>query len=235
MSSETGTPDAATAPINPLDEMWYVQGGAQALGPYRGHDVKAMIERGSIGARTFVAKVGASQWTALADTPAFAALGVLRNTVHYAGFWMRLLAYIVDQIAISIVTYPMAFLITFIFAQATGEPPRPDAIGPAIASFVINIILVMTYYTISLSSRWQATPGKRLCGIYVIREDGQKIGRGLALGRYFAALLSGLILCIGYAMIGFTKQKTGLHDMICSTRVIYGKAEDESQIADVFT
>ena len=39
------------------------------------------------------------------------------------------------------------------------------------------------------------------------------------IGRF----LSGFIFGIGYILIGIDKEKRGLHDILCDTRVIYGK------------
>jgi uncharacterized RDD family membrane protein YckC len=41
-----------------------------------------------------------------------------------------------------------------------------------------------------------------------------------ATGRYFAKIISAIILGIGFLMIAFTDKKRGLHDMIASTLVI---------------
>ena len=41
-----------------------------------------------------------------------------------------------------------------------------------------------------------------------------------ATGRYFAKIISAIILCIGFIMIAFTDKKRGLHDIIASTLVI---------------
>ena len=50
---------------------------------------------------------------------------------------------------------------------------------------IAELIIIVTYQMVSLSSRWQATPGKRVCGIHVlIRTDGRKIGPGAAIGRH---------------------------------------------------
>ena len=53
-----------------------------------------------------------------------------------------------------------------------------------------------------------------------MRPNGGPIGLGRAFGRYFAKILSGLILMIGYIMAAFDSEKRALHDMICDTRVI---------------
>ncbi len=58
----------------------------------------------------------------------------------------------------------------------------------------------------------------------VIDENGKRISFGIATGRFFAEFISALILFVGYMMVGWTKKKQGLHDMIVRTYVI--KAQD---------
>ncbi|WP_432803856.1 RDD family protein [Aureimonas altamirensis] len=67
----------------------------------------------------------------------------------------------------------------------------------------------------------RATWGKQVLGLRIVRADGKPIGHGLALGRYLARTLSFLCLCIGVLMVGVTREKRGLHDMMCRTRVVY--------------
>jgi uncharacterized RDD family membrane protein YckC len=69
-----------------------------------------------------------------------------------------------------------------------------------------------------------ASPGKLALGLKVVRPDGSAVGYGRALGRYFAGILSWMILFIGYIMVAFDSEKRGLHDMICDTRVIKTRA-----------
>jgi len=95
------------------------------------------------------------------------------------------------------------------------------AMQPAIVLFSLGATLF--YYIYFPSGRWQATPGKRICGIHIIREDGRRVTGLLALGRYLSYLISLLPLGTGFLMVAFTEQKQGLHDMICGTRVAYGK------------
>jgi len=53
-----------------------------------------------------------------------------------------------------------------------------------------------------------------------VRGNGDRLTLGRSIGRYFATLLSGLTLCIGYLMAAFTERKQGLHDLICDTVVV---------------
>jgi uncharacterized RDD family membrane protein YckC len=57
-------------------------------------------------------------------------------------------------------------------------------------------------------------------GLKVTDLGGHRISFVRATGRHFAKILSGLLLCVGFIMVGFTRYKQGLHDMIAGTLVI---------------
>jgi uncharacterized RDD family membrane protein YckC len=212
MSQGPWDSDGGAGSEHPLDEMWYLQGETEAQGPYKGYALKEMIEAGSVGAKSLVARVGATQWTAVADVPVFAASLPAggRGPLHFAGFWMRLLAYVIDVIIVNILDFvPVAFVQAITGSQAAG---------------LLFALVVWTIYCVAFTAGgWQGTPGKRICGIHVMREDGGRVSVGLALGRFLAYFISSLPLGFGFLMIGFTDQKKGLHDIICGTRVVYGR------------
>ena len=142
------------------------------------------------------------------------------DEVRYAGFWIRLAAYILDTILANILLLVPLTIIGVVIVSK-GIPTDDAKLGLAIDILVLAGTAV--YYMIPMASGWQATPGKKLLGLHVIRTDGRKIGLGLALGRYLAYILSSLIFLIGFLMIGWNREKKGFHDMICGTRVVYGK------------
>jgi uncharacterized RDD family membrane protein YckC len=49
---------------------------------------------------------------------------------------------------------------------------------------------------------------------------GNRISFGRATGRYFAKILSKMILMIGFLMAGFTQQKQALHDILAGCLVV---------------
>jgi uncharacterized RDD family membrane protein YckC len=203
-------------PPHPLDEMWYVQGEVAALGPHRGEALKQMIEQGSINRSTQVAKVGWKEWVALGDVPAFkrffveceaAAEGARKAA--YAGFWIRLAAYILDYVILTLVCLSalliaggVAFLIIR-SADATIESIQTHKVPLYLGTNLLGLF----YYVYFMRGPWQATPGKRLCGIHITRGDGRAITGWRALGRTFAYILSAIPLGIGFLMIGWTNQK----------------------------
>ncbi len=87
-------------------------------------------------------------------------------------------------------------------------------------SVLIQFALSLAYEVYFLTTKG-ATPGKMALGLKVIRADGGPISAGLAVGRYFAKILSGMILWIGFIIAGFDSEKRALHDHICGTRVVY--------------
>jgi len=85
----------------------------------------------------------------------------------------------------------------------------------------LQIVLGFSYYATMESSVTQGTLGKMAVGVKVIDSSGNRLTFPHALGRHAAKILSGLTLCIGYMMAGFTERKRALHDMIASTLVVY--------------
>lgn len=126
--------------------------------------------------------------------------GAVPGVLPYAGFWLRVGAYFVDLL---VVIVPLIIL----------------SLIP-ILGILLNIVGVWLYYALQESSERQATIGKRALNIYVTDMNGQRLSFGNATGRYFAKILSGLILGIGYMMAGFTEKKQALHDMVAGTLVM---------------
>ena len=85
--------------------------------------------------------------------------------------------------------------------------------------YVLGIFIPWLYFTVSESSAWQATLGKKMFGLSVTDMAGNKISFGKANARYWSKIISALILFIGYIMIAFTERKQGLHDIIAGTLV----------------
>lgn len=148
--------------------------------------------------------------------------------MNFAGFWIRVLAYIIDIIPL--------LIIGFVLALLSGEDLINTDPSAPIYSFtdLVGLIVGIAYFVGFESSAYQATPGKMALGLIVVDTDGRRISIARAFGRYFAKILSGLILLIGYIMVGFTERKQGLHDMIAGTLVVYGKPGQVGYDPDVF-
>ena len=100
-------------------------------------------------------------------------------------------------------------------ASAIGSGMNPTFVISYMASLAMSIC-----YMVFFTGRFGATPGKMALGIKVVRPDGSGPGYGLAAGRYFATMVSGMTMGIGYIMAIFDKEKRALHDRIAGTRVV---------------
>ncbi|HEC84255.1 MAG: RDD family protein [Candidatus Parabeggiatoa sp. nov. 2] len=144
--------------------------------------------------------------------------------IRHAGFWLRVVASIIDGIVlqIGIIIIAVVFgLLAGLGAVAIGIFTSEEAqLIVELLANLLSIVINWLYFTLLESSSWQATLGKKALGIKVTDEQGNRIGFGRANGRYWSKILSALILGIGFLMVAFTQRKQGLHDIIAGTLVI---------------
>ena len=142
--------------------------------------------------------------------------------MEYAGFWIRVLAYIIDAIILGIAGAVIGGIFGGVIGATGGDMSDPLG-GANLLLNAVSLVLGIAYFAGLESSDWQATVGKKALGLVVTDTAGNRITFGRAIGRYFGKILSGLILLIGYIMIAFTERKQGLHDMLASTLVVKGQ------------
>lgn len=147
-------------------------------------------------------------------------------TIRYAGFWFRVLASLVDTLLSQIVTIALAFPLGFALGASLAENHTQDEILSIaeVSGYLLGILVNWLWFTVGESSHWQASLGKRMFGLQITDEQGQRIGFGRANARYWSKILSALLLFIGFIMVAFTKKKQGLHDKIADTLVIHRPA-----------
>lgn len=145
--------------------------------------------------------------------------GVNLSSMDYAGFWIRVGATIIDSIIIGIVNFIISFSIVFIGLRSASPDDPSGAFMYLAISSLLNMIIYIAYETY-LTGKWGATVGKMACGLKVVTAEGEKITYLRSFARYFAKIVSSLILLIGYIIAAFDDEKRGLHDRICNTRVI---------------
>ena len=125
----------------------------------------------------------------------------VRGTTLYAGFWVRVVAMIIDAVIIAVGS-------GLVSAATLG------------AGIIVTFVGPWLYEAFMLSSEWQATVGKRAMSIAVTGIDGNRISFARATGRHFAKWISVFTLGIGFIMVAFTAKKQALHDMIAETLVV---------------
>jgi uncharacterized RDD family membrane protein YckC len=141
--------------------------------------------------------------------------------VRYGGFWIRVVAFIIDFIIVRVVVFPIHMIAAAlgVAGMMSGVPHIPLAILGGGITVIATLFGYWLYEALMESSSYQATLGKMIFGLRVTDLNGNRISFARATGRHFAKWLSGMILCIGYIMVGFTERKQGLHDLLAGTLV----------------
>ncbi|MBI5755610.1 MAG: RDD family protein [Nitrospirae bacterium] len=143
-------------------------------------------------------------------------------TASKGGFWIRLAAFVVDNIIIFFATGFFAFvagLATGLGGLTSDVPAEDVEYLATVFGFFIGILIGPFFFT--FFTGWDGqTPGKRLLGLRVVRTTGEPVGYGRALLRYIGYFISFFFLGLGFVMIAVDRNKRGLHDMIAGTCVI---------------
>ena len=129
----------------------------------------------------------------------------------YAGFWARLIAWILD--------YAIVLLILVGIGIATATAIT-DVAMLEIATSVLTVLVPLLYWPALESSSRQATLGKRIMGLRVTGLDGNRLSFSRAFLRHLAKMLSSITLGIGFLMAAFTARKQALHDFIPGSLVV---------------
>jgi uncharacterized RDD family membrane protein YckC len=134
--------------------------------------------------------------------------------VHYAGFWARFFATILDTILQCLVVAP--FLLYFfgvgVLMDYNSDLGKTDFYVSA--GLMVAVVLFWKYKS--------ATPGKMMMGLKVV--DATTFGpvpTGRLVLRYVAYYVSLLPLCLGFVWVAFDRRKRGFHDMIAKTVVVH--------------
>lgn len=126
----------------------------------------------------------------------------------------RLGAYVLD-----VLTPTIAFVVmlsAFLGGAATGI----DAgVG---AGLIVSVILLFAYVVWALKLFVHGvTPGKKMLGMRVIKENGDAAGFWTMLVReWVGKFISGMVLSLGYLWILFDRDRQGWHDKLVSTYVV---------------
>jgi uncharacterized RDD family membrane protein YckC len=180
------------------------------------------------GAPTHPTPVVAPPTGSASFTPPYSSPGTSYRAVAtvaatgYGGFWIRLVAFMIDAIVVRVVVAPIGMifgLLGFAGGMMHGVPHFGMTLLGGGVTAILAIFGSWLYEAFMESSSYQATLGKIIFGMKVTDLYGNRISFERATGRHFAKWLSGLILCIGYIMVGVTERKQGLHDLLAGTLV----------------
>jgi uncharacterized RDD family membrane protein YckC len=142
--------------------------------------------------------------------------GIDRTQLNLAGIGRRFGALMIDRIIVIGPVYALFLIGMFATADAKGDP------NPWVLLLLVPLVFAPPVYEgLMLQHKQGQTLGKMALRIRVVRVDGSPITAGQAWGRAtMRFVLEGCASFIVYIPAFFTKEKTGLHDLVSSTRVV---------------
>ena len=121
-----------------------------------------------------------------------------RPDIEYMGFWIRVVASIIDSIIVSLIQV----IFTFIGIE------------------IISIFFGLLYGVLFIGLKGQ-TPGKMALGIAVVNAQGNVPGIGRAIIREIPGkLISTVVILLGYVWVARDRRKRGWHDYLAGTFVV---------------
>lgn len=134
-----------------------------------------------------------------------------KTDIVYAGFWWRLLAYLIDVTLLAGVELAIFYGV--------------HVLAPNDLNLLANVIpvagaIAWAYFAVLESSALRATLGKAGLGLYVGDMRGDPITFRRATFRNAFKTLSWLVLGCGWILAGFTPRKQALHDLLAGTIVL---------------
>ena len=156
----------------------------------------------------------------------------LEDQYTYAGFFVRLSAYIFDLVTLFVITLIIRLITGFSFFGRE-----------VLFSFTLrDIIMYLCHvsYFILFTYMTRTTPGKRIMNIMVICDDDQSTMnlKDIIFRETVGKYLSAIIMNVGFILIGLDNEKRGLHDILSDTHVVYAekvKSYSQSQHQHVDT
>ncbi|MGZ4035131.1 MAG: RDD family protein [Bacteroidia bacterium] len=133
------------------------------------------------------------------------------DTALLAGFSERIIAAFIDTVIATIVSI-------IINSSLFNEIPKDS-----ILFGILNSLYHTVYFAWFESSFLQATPGKIIMKIKVMKRGGQQISFMRGVGRYWAKIISISVLFLGVISIFINEERQGWHDMLANTLVIKDK------------
>lgn len=128
------------------------------------------------------------------------------ETAPKAGFWMRVLAWLIDGLCIGIPAYAVSHVLLR---------------GDLATYYGVGIIIEICYFMYFWSSYGKGqTIGMQLLHMKVVRTDGSLLSLSGAFIRFIGIIIAALPLDIGLLWVAFDPQKQGWHDKLAGTYVI---------------
>lgn len=140
----------------------------------------------------------------------------MSDTRQYAGFWVRLLATLIDTALLSLIISPLMYAVYggdyFSFDSALSPFLPTRILIEWILPFIGSVVLIVYK---------SATPGKMVLKLRIVDDEtGGKLSFKQSTIRYLGYIPSSVFFFLGFIWVAFDPKKQAWQDKIASTVVI---------------
>ena len=143
------------------------------------------------------------------------------DSEEYAGFWIRVAAFLIDSLV-----FVLVFSIPLTLIYGTDYWTTEETVKgtwDVLITYFAPIFITVWFWT-----KYLGTPGKMALRLRVVdAKTGEAISTRKAIGRYLCYYISALPLFLGFFWVGIDKQKQGFHDKLAGTVVIRDLAKEK--------
>lgn len=173
----------------------------------------------------FERNLQADSWRSGATGPSRANPGVFQERVIlvYGGLWVRFLAALFDH---ALITLLPLWLVGLMIGDSSDRGSIAGTLGAmrdlgvvGVLIVVLGSVLTWIYFAALESSAWGGTVGKKIMGLVVTTEDGERVTFQRATIRFFSKILSALMIGAGFFLAAFTRKKQAFHDILSDCTV----------------
>jgi uncharacterized RDD family membrane protein YckC len=159
--------------------------------------------------------------------------GGLRGENPYAGFWLRVVASLIDSLILAVPTILIVWFVDPAYLTAPGQAQ------PSVLALLLPAGLIWIYFAGLESSSRQASLGKQVVKIVVTDLEGQPVpfsvaslrawpmyilNLGAAVDSFFGTVgiegVAALAVTVSCLAVALTRRKQGFHDMMANCLVI---------------
>lgn len=142
--------------------------------------------------------------------------------LEYVGFWLRVLASLIDTVWVVILLIPLGLIFTRAGLGSIEDVLQPkglQAISFDAAGFLPDLVIA-----VAIVCFWRyalATPGKMAINARIVdASTGAAPRLGQLIIRYLGYFVSTIPFCLGLIWVAFDPRKQGWHDKMAGTVVV---------------
>ena len=145
--------------------------------------------------------------------------------LRYVGFWVRLLAFIIDSLAIMAMLWFVTLFIPLSESLSGIDMTNRESLLALVPTLLTRLGFDAMFSAVVFLLLWnilRSSLRKILFHAYIVDSSGQRARFGQLLVRYLGYFISLFCFGLGFIWIAFDPKKLGWHDKLAGTVVSYG-------------